>query len=234
MGRAALVTGGNRGIGLAIARRLVEAGHQVAVTYRSSPPPQAIPGIRCDVTDPAEAEQAIRGFEAAYGPVEVFVANAGITLDKLVVRMTDEDFRRVLDTNLTAVFRMARIVSLSMARARWGRLIFVSSMIAYLGGPGQANYAASKAGLMGLARSLAWEFGKRNVTANVVAPGLIDTQMTQDLSDARRELLISNTPLGHAGTPEDVAHVVNFLASEEARFITGAVIPVSGGLAMGY
>ena len=234
MGRSVLITGGNRGIGLAIARRLDRAGHRVAVTYRSEQPPDGITGVRCDVTVPEDAERAVAEIEAVHGPVEVFVANAGVAVDRLVLRMTDDDFTRVLDTNLTAVFRMARRVSRGMARARWGRMVFVSSMIAYLGGPGQTNYAASKAGLTGLARSLAWELGQRNVTVNVVAPGLIETEMTRDLTAARRELLLSMTPLGHAGVPEDVAHVVNFLSSEEARYVTGAVVPVSGGLAMGH
>ena len=234
MGRAALVTGGNRGIGLAVARRMTEAGHRVAVTYRSSPPPPGVPGLLCDVTDPAAVEQALADFERDHGAVEVLVANAGIAVDKLVLRMTDEDFTRVLDTNLTATFRLARLVSGKMAKARWGRIIFVSSMIAYLGGPGQTNYAASKAALTGLARSLTWELGRRNVTINVVAPGLIETDMTRDLASTRTEQLLSATPMGRMGNPAEVAAVVNFLASEEASFVNGAVIPVSGGLAMGH
>ena len=177
---------------------------------------------------------AFTEFRDRIGPVQVLVANAGITMDKLVLRMSDEDFRTVVDTNLTAAFRLAKVASRDMLKARWGRLIFVSSMVAYLGAAGQANYAASKAGLTGLARSLAWELGPRNITANVVAPGLINTEMIQHVSEARLQHLIGMTPLGHMGEPEDVAHVVNFLASEQSRFITGAVIPVSGGCAMGY
>jgi NAD(P)-dependent dehydrogenase (short-subunit alcohol dehydrogenase family) len=234
VGRAALVSGGNRGIGLAIARRMTEAGHTVAVTYRSSPPPPEIPGLHCDVTDPAAVEQALADFTRDHGPVEVLVANAGMTLDKLVLRMTDEEFTRVLDTNLTSTFRLARLVSRDMVKARWGRIIFVSSMIAYLGAPGQTNYAASKAALTGLARSLTWELGRRNITVNVVAPGLIETDMIKEVTGARTEHLLSGTPMGRLGQPEEVAAVVNFLASEEAGFVNGAVIPISGGLAMGY
>ena len=234
MGRAALVSGGSRGIGLAVARQLQGAGHRVAVTYRSSPPPLEVTGFQCDVTDAAATEATVAQFREQHGPVEVLVANAGIALDKLVLRMTDDDFTRVLDTNLTAAFRLARLASRDMARNRWGRIIFVSSMIAYLGGSGQTNYAASKAALTGLARSLTWELGKRNVTVNVVAPGLIETDMTRDLSDARVDQLIGMTPMGRKGSAEEVASVVTFLASEDAGFVNGAVIPVSGGLAMGY
>lgn len=234
MQRAVLVTGGGRGIGLAIARAAVRSGHNVAVTYRNTPPPPDITGIACDVTDPNSAERAVKEFEELFGPVEVLVSNAGITNDKLVMRMTDEDFDAVLDTNLTAAFRMARLVSRNMMKVRWGRLIFVSSVIGYFGAPGQSNYAASKAGLTGLARALAWEMGRRNVTVNVVAPGLIETEMTRDLTAERRELLLSITPLQRMGQPDEVAHVVDFLTSDRAGFISGAVVPVSGGLAMGH
>jgi 3-oxoacyl-[acyl-carrier protein] reductase len=234
MSRAVLVTGGNRGIGLAIARQLQERGDRVAVTYRTEPPPDGLTGIACEITSEQSVAAAFAEFRDRIGPVEVLVANAGMTLDKLVLRMSDDDFRAVVDTNLTAAFRLAKVASRDMLKARWGRLIFVSSMIAYLGAAGQANYAASKAGLTGLARSLAWELGPRNITANVVAPGLIDTDMINHVSESRRNQLIGMTPLGHMGEPDDVAHVVAFLASEQARFITGAVIPVSGGCAMGY
>jgi NAD(P)-dependent dehydrogenase (short-subunit alcohol dehydrogenase family) len=234
MSRAALVTGGNRGIGLAIARRLQQDGHRVAVTYRTDPPPDDVPGIVCEITSEQSVAAAFAEFRDRIGPVQVLVANAGMTMDKLVLRMSDEDFRTVVDTNLTAAFRLAKVASRDMLKARWGRLIFVSSMIAYLGAAGQANYAASKAGLTGLARSLAWELGPRKITANVVAPGLINTEMIQHVSEARLQHLIGMTPLGHMGEPEDVAHVVGFLASEQSRFMTGAVIPVSGGCAMGY
>jgi 3-oxoacyl-[acyl-carrier protein] reductase len=234
MSRAVLVTGGNRGIGLAIARRFQCAGDRVAVTYRAAPPPDGLPGIACDVTDPVAVERAITEFEALYGAVEVLVANAGIAVDKLMLGMSEEDFRSVLDTNLMGVFRMAKRVSRGMVRSKWGRMIFISSVVGHLGAPGQTNYAATKAGLVGFARSLAWELGSRNITVNVVSPGLIETEMTRQVSDKRIALLLSATPLGQMGQPEDVAHTVRFVASDEARYITGAVIPVSGGLGMGH
>ncbi|MFH9425684.1 3-oxoacyl-ACP reductase FabG [Streptomyces sp. NPDC017529] len=234
MARTVLISGGNRGIGLAIARNFQKNGDRVVATFRSSPPPAEITGIKCDVTDETQVSQAVSEVESLHGPVEVLVANAGITLDKLILRMTDEEFGDVLQTNLTGTFRMARAASRAMAKHRWGRMIFLSSVVGFFGAPGQANYAASKAGLVGLARSLAWELGGRGVTVNVVAPGLISTDMTAGLAPERRDLLVGITPLGRMGTPDDVAHAVRFLASEEARFITGAVLPVSGGLAMGY
>ncbi|UUV35881.1 3-oxoacyl-ACP reductase FabG [Amycolatopsis roodepoortensis] len=233
MNRRVLVTGGNRGIGLATARRFLLSGDTVAVTYRSTPPPENVPGIRCDVTDTTSVDQAVAEYEERFGPVEVLVANAGITVDRLIVRMSEEEFLSVLNTNLAGVFRAAKRVSMGMMKARWGRMVFISSVGAFFGAPGQANYAATKAGLVGFARSLAWEFGTRNITANVVSPGLIDTDMTRDLNQKRIDLLLSITPLGVMGEPDDVAHVVRFVASEEARYVTGAVIPVSGGLAMG-
>ncbi|EXU61878.1 3-oxoacyl-ACP reductase [Streptomyces sp. PRh5] len=234
MNRAVLVTGGNRGIGFAIASLFHDRGDRVAVTYRSSPPSGDFPGIRCDVTDEVQVDRTLAEFEELYGPVEILVANAGVTHDKLILRMTDEEFESVLATNLTGVFRLARAVSGKMARSRWGRMVFISSVVGTFGAPGQSNYAASKAGLTGLARSLAWELGPRGITVNVVAPGLIDTDMTAGISDERRDLLVGITPLGRMGTPQDVAHAVAFLASEEARFVTGAILPVSGGLAMGH
>lgn len=234
MSRAVLVTGGNRGIGLAIARRFQHAGDRVAVTYRTAPPPDGVPGIACDVTDPVEVDRAITEFENLHGGVEVLVANAGIAVDKLILGMSEEDFRSVLDTNLMGVFRMAKRVSRGMVRSKWGRMIFISSVAGHLGAPGQTNYAATKAGLVGFARSLAWELGSRNITVNVVSPGLIETEMTRQVSDQRIALLLSATPLGQMGQPEDVAHAVRFVASDEARYITGAVIPVSGGLGMGH
>lgn len=234
MRRAVLVTGGNRGIGLAIAKCFHEAGDTVAVTYRSSPPPPQIPAIVCDVTDTQSVDRAVTEFESRYGPVEVLVANAGITADKLILGMSEEDFRNVVDTNLMGVFRVAKRVSRGMVRAKWGRMVFISSVAGHLGAPGQTNYAATKAGLVGFARSLAWELGSRNVTVNVVSPGLIETEMTQQVSGQRIALLLSATPLGQLGQPEDVAHTVRFVASEQARYITGAVIPVSGGLGMGH
>jgi 3-oxoacyl-[acyl-carrier protein] reductase len=234
MSRTVLVTGGNRGIGLAIARRFQHAGDQVAVTYRTGPPPDGLAGIACDVTDPSEVDRAVTEFEARHGGVEVLVANAGIAVDKVILGMSEEDFRSVLDTNLMGVFRMAKRVGRGMVRSKWGRMIFISSVVGHLGAPGQANYAATKAGLVGFARSLAWELGSRNITVNVVSPGLIETEMTRRVSDQRIALLLSATPLGQMGQPEDVAHAVQFVASEEARYITGAVIPVSGGLGMGH
>lgn len=234
MSHLALVTGGARGIGLAIAEEFDRNGQPVVVTYRNSPPPDGIPSYRCDVTDAESVTAALAEVEREHGPIQVLVANAGITDDKLTLRMTDEEFAAVIDANLTATFRLARTVSRGMVRARWGRMIFISSMVAYFGAAGQANYAASKAGLTGLARSLAWELGSRNITVNVVAPGLIESDMTKDLPAKRRDFLLGITPLGHMGRPDDVAHVVRFLASEQAGYITGAVIPVSGGCAMGY
>lgn len=234
MSRSVLVTGGNRGIGLAIARCFQDAGDRVAVTYRGDAPPDGLDGLHCDVTDPATIDAAVTEFESRHGPVEVLVANAGITQDKVILGMSDEDFRVVLDTNLTGVFRMVKRVSRAMVKSRWGRMIFISSVVGHLGSPGQTNYAAAKAGLVGFARSLAWELGSRNITVNVVSPGLIETDMTRRVSDQRIGLLLSATPLGRMGQPEDVAHTVRFVASDEARYITGAVIPVSGGLGMGH
>ncbi|MEV0679356.1 SDR family oxidoreductase [Actinosynnema sp. NPDC050436] len=233
MPRRVLVTGGDRGIGLAIARRFLAEGDTVAVTYRSSPPPRDVAGIACDVTDPAAVHDAVAEFESRHGTVEVLVANAGITLDKLLLRMSEEDFLSVVDTNLAGAFRLARRVALGMVKGRWGRLVFISSTSAHLGAAGQVNYAASKAGLVGLARSLAWELAPRNVTANVVSPGLIATGMSARVGADRVAALLGATPLGCMGSPEDVAHVVRFVASEEARYVTGAVIPVAGGLGMG-
>ena len=234
MGRSVLVTGGGRGIGLATARVMAARGDRVTVTVRSGDAPEGLAAVRCDVTDPVTVEAALHEVEEAQGPVEVFVANAGITDDRLFLRITDDAFRQVLETNIVATFRLVRMVARQMTRARWGRIILVSSMIAYLGAPGQTSYAASKAGLIGLARSLAWEVGSRNVTVNVVAPGLVNTGMTAELTDARIRELVSATPLRRAGEAEEVAHVIGFLASEEASFVTGAVVPVSGGLAMGH
>jgi 3-oxoacyl-[acyl-carrier protein] reductase len=234
VGRSVLVTGGNRGIGLAIARAFVESGDEVAVTSRSGQAPEGLFAVACDVTDSASVEAAFVAAEARNGPVEVLVANAGITHDTLLLRMSEEDWTSVLDTNLSGAFRVAKRASKSMLRARKGRLIFVSSVVGLLGSAGQANYAASKAGLVGLARSLARELGSRSITANVVAPGFVDTDMTAALGQERRAEIVGQVPLGRYASPQEVAGVVRFLASDEAAYISGAVIPVDGGLGMGH
>jgi 3-oxoacyl-[acyl-carrier protein] reductase len=232
--RSVLVTGGNRGIGLAIARAFSAAGDKVAITYRSGEPPEGFFGVRCDVTDQAAVESAFDSVESQQGPVEVLVANAGITRDKLLLRMAEDDFTVVLDTNLTGSYRVAKRAARSMLRARRGRLIFISSVVGLLGSAGQANYAASKAGLVGLARSLARELGSRSITANVVAPGFVSTDMTEALPEERRSEILAQVPLGRYATADEVAAVVRFLAGEDAAYITGAVIPVDGGLGMGH
>jgi len=234
VGRSALVTGGNRGIGLAIARALAEAGHAVTVTSRSGEAPEGLPAVACDVTSTEQVEAAFAAVEERQGPVEILVANAGITRDTLLLRMSQEDFAAVVDTNLAGAFRTAKRASRSMLRARWGRLVFVSSVVGMMGSPGQANYAASKAGLVGLARSLARELGSRSITANVVAPGFVDTDMTRALGDERRDQILGQIPLGRYASPEEVAAAVRFLVSDEAAYITGALLPVDGGLGMGH
>ncbi|WP_069811990.1 3-oxoacyl-[acyl-carrier-protein] reductase [Streptomyces sp. TP-A0874] len=234
MSRSVLVTGGNRGIGLAIASAFAEAGDQVAITYRSGEPPAGFLAVRCDITDPEQVEQAYKEIEEKHGPVEVLVANAGITRDQLLMRMSEEDFSSVLDTNLTGAFRVVKRANRAMLRARKGRIVLISSVIGLLGQAGQANYAASKAGLIGFARSLARELGSRNITVNVVAPGFVDTDMTRVLSDEQREAIKKQVPLARYAQPEEIASSVRFLASDEAAYITGAVIPVDGGLGMGH
>jgi len=233
MSRSVLVTGANRGIGLATARSFIKNGDRVAAGYRSRQPPDDLFGVRCDVTDTASVDAAFAAAEAENGPVEVLVANAGIMNDRLALATSDEDFQAVLDTNLTGVFRVLRRALADMLPGRWGRLILVSSFSGMLGSPGQAGYAASKTALLGLARSVAREVGTRGITANVVAPGFIDTDMVSGLSSRRREEFIAMTALGRAGLPEEVANVIRFLADEEAGYVTGALIPVSGGLGMG-
>lgn len=236
-----LVTGGNRGIGAACVRWFLSNGDQVAATYRSDPPPTSPDGtaperfmaVRCDVTNSEEVESAFAQIEGAWGPVEVLVANAGITKDGLVLRMSEEVFSDVIEANLTGSFRVAKRAITKMLRLHTGRIIFLSSVGAFVGLPGQANYAASKAGLVGMARAIAREVGSRQITVNVVAPGLVDTDMTAALGDERVGLMTSQVPLGRAGTVEDVAGVVGFLASAAASYVTGAVIPVDGGLGMG-
>ncbi|MDW3218172.1 MAG: 3-oxoacyl-ACP reductase FabG [Acidimicrobiales bacterium] len=233
--RVVLVTGGNRGIGLATAKHFRAAGHVVAVTSRSGDPVDAegITVVKCDVTDSASVDAAITELEESIGAVEVLVSNAGITKDGLVLRMGDDDFTDVLDANLTGGFRVAKRVAKGMMRGRWGRMIFVSSVVGLGGQAGQANYAASKAGLIGLARSLAKEFASRNITANVVAPGPIETDMLAALTDDQREAMLAMVPTGRLGAPEEIAAAIAFLASDEAAYITGTVLPVDGGLSMG-
>jgi NAD(P)-dependent dehydrogenase (short-subunit alcohol dehydrogenase family) len=231
--RTVLVTGGNRGIGLAIARAFAAGGDQVAVTHRGSGAPEGLFGVECDVTSTAQVDAAFAAVEAELGPVQVLVANAGMTDDTLLLRMGEESFARVLDANLTGAFRVAKRATQGMLRARAGRLIFVSSVVALVGSPGQANYAASKAGLIGLARSIARELGSRSITANVIAPGFIDTDMTAAMTEARRAEVLAGVPLQRYGTADEVAAAAVFLASDAAGYITGAVLPVDGGVGMG-
>jgi NAD(P)-dependent dehydrogenase (short-subunit alcohol dehydrogenase family) len=232
--RSVLVTGGNRGIGLAIARAFVENGDEVAVTHRGSGAPGGLFGVECDVTSLADVDRAFTEVEAHQGPVEVLVSNAGITRDGLLMRMKEDDFTDVVDANLTAAYRVAKRASARMVRARWGRMVFVSSVVGLLGSAGQTNYAASKAGLVGLARSVARELGSRNITANVVAPGFVTTDMTASLPEARQKEILAQVPLGRYADADEVAGVVRFLAGDAAGYITGAVVPVDGGLGMGH
>ena len=231
--RSILVTGGNRGIGLATARLLSAQGHRVAVTYRSAPP-DGLLAIHCDVTSSEDIDRAFGEVETAQGPVEVVISNAGITQDGLLLRMSEPAFTEVLDTNLTAAYRVAKRASRAMLKARWGRLIFVSSVVGLSGGAGQVNYAASKSGLIGLSRSIARELGSRGITSNVVAPGYVETDMTADLPAARREELLRTVPLGRTATADEVAAVIGFLSSDAAGYVTGAIVPVDGGLGMGH
>ncbi|MDX3204721.1 beta-ketoacyl-ACP reductase [Streptomyces scabiei] len=234
MSRSVLITGGNRGIGLAIARHLAEAGDRVAVTYRSGEPPEGLLAVRCDITDTVQVEAAFKEVEEQHGPVEVLVANAGITKDQLLMRMSEDDFTSVVDTNLTGAFRVTKRASRGMLRAKKGRVVYISSAVALRGESGQANYAASKAGLVGFARSMARELGSRGITFNVVAPGLTETSMSEALSEEQLENLKTQIPLGRLARPEEIAATVAFLASEQASYITGAVVPVDGGAGMGH
>ncbi len=229
-----LVTGGNRGIGRAIAEAFVAQGDRVAVTTRSGGAPEGCLDVRCDITDAAAVEAAFAEVEAAHGPVEVLVANAGITADGLLVRMSDDDWASVIDTNLTGSFRLAKRAVSKMMRARRGRVIFISSVVGLLGSGGQVNYAASKAGLVGMARSIAREYGSRGITANVVAPGFVETDMTDTLSDELKAQYKAQVPLGRYASTDEIASAVTWLASDGAAYITGAVIPVDGGLGMGH
>jgi len=232
--RSVLVTGGNRGIGLEIAKTFLSAGDSVAITQRSGDAPEGMFSATADVTDPDSLDAAFAAVQEHQGPVEILVANAGMTRDTLLLRMSDEDFTEVVDTNLAGSFRVAKRAAKGMLRLKRGRLIFVSSVVGLSGSAGQTNYSASKSGLVGFARSAARELGSRGITANVVAPGFVDTDMTAALSDDRKEQILSQVPLGRYASPQEVADVVFFLSSEAAGYITGAVIPVDGGLGMGH
>lgn len=233
-GRTVLVTGGNRGIGAAIARAFIGAGDRVAVTHRGSGAPEGALGVQADVTDPAAIDAAFAVVEKELGPVQILVANAGITDDTLLMRMSEEQFTRVVNTNLTGAFRVAKRATPTMLRGKFGRMIFISSVVGLSGSAGQANYAAAKAGLIGFSRSIARELGSRNITANVITPGFVSTDMTEGLSDARRDEILANVPLRRYAEPAEIASVAVFLASDAAAYITGAVIPVDGGLGMGH
>jgi NAD(P)-dependent dehydrogenase (short-subunit alcohol dehydrogenase family) len=234
MSRTVLVTGGNRGIGLSIAQAFAKQGDRVAVGHRGSGAPDGMFGVHCDVGDAESVDAAFTTIEAELGPVEVLVANAGITDDTLIMRMSDEQFTSVVDTNLAGAFRCAKRAATKMVRARWGRMIFISSVVGLYGGPGQVNYAASKSGLIGVARSITRELGSRNITANVVAPGFIETDMTAKLTEERRTTYLNAIPAGRFAAPEEVASVVTWMAGDAAQYISGAVIPVDGGLGMGH
>lgn len=234
MSRIVLVTGGNRGIGLSIARAFQAQGDTVVVTSRTGDPIDGLNVVKCDVSDTASVDAAFDQIEAQFGPVEVAVANAGITRDGLIMRMSDDDINDVLNTNLVGAIRVARRAARAMMKARSGRLIFISSVVGLMGSAGQVNYAASKAGLVGAARSLARELGSRGITANVIAPGFVDTDMTAELTEDRKNEILANVPLGRYASVQEISDVVTFMASEGAKYISGAVIPVDGGLGMGH
>jgi 3-oxoacyl-[acyl-carrier protein] reductase len=231
--KVALVTGGNRGIGLAIANKFKDDGYQVVVTHRSGNSPAGFEGVIMDVTDSESVNSGIASIEKKYGRIDVLVANAGITKDGLVMRMSDADFDSVIDTNLNGAFRVARACTRGMLKQKSGRMIFIGSVVGMLGSAGQVNYAATKSGLIGMARSFARELGSRGITANVVAPGFVDTDMTAVLDEARKAEIVSAVPLGRFCSADEIAGVVAFLASPAGAYISGAVIPVDGGLGMG-
>lgn len=234
-GRVVLITGGSRGIGLACAHRFAADGDRVAVTHHSSSPPDGFFGVQCDVTDTEQVDAAFAAVEEHFGdPVEILVSNAGVAKDGLLLRMSEDDFASVVDANLTASYRVTKRAAKAMLKARRGRIILMSSVVGMLGSAGQANYSASKAGLVGFARSLARELGSRSITVNVVAPGPVATDMTGALSDKQRDAITSAVPLGRMAEPDEVAGVISFLAGPDAAYITGAVIPVDGGLGMGH
>ena len=230
----ALVTGGNRGIGLAIAQSLSKAGHRVVITYRSGDAPSEFRAVKMDVTSSDSVEAAFNQIEEKWGTPEIIVANAGITKDGLVLRMSDKDFEDVVNANLTGAFRVARRSTKGLLKLKRGRLIFIGSVVGGVGAAGQVNYAASKSGLMGMARSFARELGSRGITANVVAPGFVETDMTATLDEKRREEIAKSVPLGRFCSADEIAKVVTFVASPDAGYITGALIPVDGGLGMGH
>jgi len=234
MSRVVLITGGSRGIGLACATAFDALGDKVAITYNSTPPPPEFFGVKCDVTDTAQVDAAFAAVEEHFGTVEILVSNAGVTKDTLLLRMKEADFTEVIDANLTAAFRVVKRATPGMLKARSGRIILMSSVVGLLGSAGQANYAASKAGLIGFARSLARELGSRSITVNVVAPGPVETDMTAALTADQLQTITSSVPLQRMATTEEIAGVVTFLASQPAAYITGAVIPVDGGLGMGH
>jgi 3-oxoacyl-[acyl-carrier protein] reductase len=232
-GRTVLVTGGNRGIGLAIAQAFAANGDRVAVTHRGSGAPDGLFGVECDVTSAEQVDAAFGAVEAELGPVQVLVANAGIADDTLLMRMSEESFSKVIDANLAGAYRVAKRATPAMLRARSGRMIFISSVVAFVGAPGQANYAASKAGLVGLARAIARELGSRSITANVIAPGFVETDMTAAMTDARRAEVLAGVPLQRYGRVEEIAGAALYLASDAAAYVTGAVLAVDGGIGMG-
>ena len=233
MSRTVLVTGGNRGIGLAIARAFAANGDHVAVTHRGSGAPDGLFGVQCDVTSTAQVDAAFTAVEEEFGPVEVLVSNAGMTDDTLLLRMSEDSFQAVVDANLTGAYRVAKRAAAGMLRKRSGRMIFISSVVAFAGSPGQANYASSKAGLLGLARAIVRELGSRSITANVIAPGFIETDMTAEMSEARKAEVLASIPLKRYGRAEEVAGAAVYLASPAAAYVSGVVLPVDGGIGMG-